>query len=59
MNFADLPNWFICLLVLALFGVAPAVSPLLGPDEVDAARHVAADKKQAPRDQAVAMKGPR
>ncbi|CAA2107719.1 hypothetical protein [Variovorax paradoxus] len=38
MNFAALPNWFIYLLVFALFGVAPAVSPLLGPDEVDAAR---------------------
>ena len=37
MNFAALPLWFIYLLVFALFGVAPAVSPLLGPDEVDAA----------------------
>jgi hypothetical protein len=38
VNAAELPNWFIYLLIFALFGVAPAVSPLLGPDEVDAAR---------------------
>lgn len=38
MNFAALPSWLRWLLIFALFGVAPAVSPLLGPDEVDAAR---------------------
>ena len=38
MNFAALPSWLNWLLIFALFGVAPAVSPLLGPDEVDAAR---------------------
>lgn len=57
MNPADLPPWIFWLLVFALFGVAPAVSPLLGPDEVDAAGVTA----QVVNDAAVevAMKGSR
>jgi hypothetical protein len=56
MNFADLPDWFIYLLVFAFFGVAPAASPLLGPDEVDAAR-VTAQVVNDNAAQTVATKG--
>ncbi|WP_159053646.1 hypothetical protein [Variovorax sp. PMC12] len=56
MNFADLPDWFIYLLVFALFGVAPAVSPLLGPDEVEAAQ-VTAQVVNDNAAETVAMKG--
>jgi len=41
MSLAHLPNWAMCLLLFVLFVVAPAMSPLLGPNEVDAAQRIA------------------
>jgi hypothetical protein len=40
MSLAHIPNWAMCLLLFVLFVVAPAVSPLLGPSEVDAAQRI-------------------
>ncbi|QNK65883.1 hypothetical protein [Variovorax sp. PAMC26660] len=41
MSLAHLPNWAMCLLLFVLLVVVPAMSPLLGPSEVDAAQRIA------------------
>lgn len=49
MNLDDLPPWLLYVLLFVFFAVAPAVSPLLGPEETDAMERTA----QATNDAAV------